>query len=79
MADYIPGKWKGFEDSVLSKEFWKQGFQNSEGAGYYWERVTYYHLIKPESCDLSDVYQWARCLGDDCQHVSWGFIDKGNF
>ena len=31
VADYIPGSWEGFEDSILSKEFWKQGFQDLEG------------------------------------------------
>ena len=45
----MPGSWEGFEDSVLSKEFWKQGLQHLEGAGYFWEKVTYYCLIKPES------------------------------
>ena len=49
VADYIPGSWEGFEDSLLSKEFWKQGFQDLEGASYCWEKVIYYHLIKPES------------------------------
>ena len=27
-ADYIPGNWEVFEDSILSKEFWQQGFQD---------------------------------------------------
>ena len=31
MTDFIPGSWEGFEDSMLSKGFWKQGFQDLEG------------------------------------------------
>ena len=30
-ADYIPGNGKGFEDNILSQEFWKPGFQDLEG------------------------------------------------
>ena len=25
------------------------------------------------------MYQWALCLGGGCQHVPWGFRDKGKF
>ena len=78
-ADYIPGSWEGFGDSILSKEFWRQGFQDLEGASYCWEKVTYYCLIKPESGDPSDVYQWAMFMRDDRQHVTWGFRDKGKY
>ena len=38
-ADYIPGSWDGFGDSILlSKEFWKQGFQDLEGVGSVGQR-----------------------------------------
>ena len=54
---------RGLRIAVLSKEFWKQGFQDVEGASYCWEKVIYYRLIKPESWDPSDVYRWAVCFG----------------
>ena len=61
------------------KGFWKQGLQHLEGTCYCWDKVTYCRPIKPESGDLSDVYPWAACSGNDLQHVSWGFRDKGKF
>ena len=42
------GVGKVLRIAVLSKEFWKQGFQDLEGANC-WEKVTYYRLIKLES------------------------------
>ena len=33
----------------VPKEFWKQGFQDPDGASYCWEKVIYYCLINPWS------------------------------
>ena len=48
-ADDVPGSWEGFGDSIPPKEFWKQGLQDLEGAGFCWEKDTDYRLIKPKS------------------------------
>ena len=48
-VDDVPGSWDGFGDSIPSKECWKQGLQDLEGAGSCWEKGTDYRLIKPES------------------------------
>ena len=42
----------------VSKEFWKQGFQDPQGASYCWEKIIYYYLIKSGSGDSSGVYKW---------------------
>ena len=38
-ASYIPGSQEGFEDSALSKEFWKQGFHDLEGVAIVGKRA----------------------------------------
>ena len=45
MIDFQVGR--GSERVEVSKEFGSGGFQDLEGIGYCWEKVVYYHLIKP--------------------------------
>ena len=37
-AEYVPGSREGSGDSVLSKEFWKRGFQDPEGVAIVGKR-----------------------------------------
>ena len=47
------------------------------------ENVIYYCLVKIQSLDPSDVYQWVISLRDVCHHhISWGVkikeVSKGS-
>ena len=77
-ADCIPVSREGGEDSVLSKEFWKQGFQDPEGAA----TVGKGHLLPSNK---TWVMRPFRCVSMGHMLGGWspacilGGRDKGTF